>query len=135
PKSLHGLNCRQQRTALEPTTAAQPWRREPLLMLRLLGCLPLKDGITGSGGRRPRSLGGGNRGRAWDGGSVAGLWGFENGASGDVVRTTRSFDEARGVSLRWRSTPLRSSACPWDGRSCEMATARSEEQMCVLTTL
>jgi hypothetical protein len=25
-------NCRQQRTALEPTTAAQPWRREPLLM-------------------------------------------------------------------------------------------------------
>ena len=25
-------NCRRQRTALEPTTAAQPWRREPLLM-------------------------------------------------------------------------------------------------------
>jgi hypothetical protein len=24
-------NCRQQRTALEPTTATQPWRREPLL--------------------------------------------------------------------------------------------------------
>jgi hypothetical protein len=52
----------------------------------------------------------------------AGLWGFENGASGDV-RMSRSSDEARGVSLRWRSTPLRWSACPWDVRSREMATA------------
>jgi hypothetical protein len=46
------------------TVARRPvhiWR-ESLLSLRFLGCLPLKDEVTGSGGRRPRNLGGGNRG-------------------------------------------------------------------------
>jgi hypothetical protein len=33
--------------------------------LRLLGCLPLKNEAARTGGRRPRSLGGGNRGPAW----------------------------------------------------------------------
>jgi hypothetical protein len=32
-------------------------------MLRLLGCLPLKNGAAGSGGRRPRRLRGGKRGK------------------------------------------------------------------------
>src|SRR6266404_5964866 len=58
-------------------------------------------------GRKPRA------GMGWGWRCRAGLWGFENGASGDV-RMARSSEEAQGVSLRWRSTPLRSSACPWD---------------------
>jgi hypothetical protein len=39
---------------------------ERLGLLRLLGCLPLKNEATSSGGWRPRSLGGGNRGPALD---------------------------------------------------------------------
>jgi len=50
--------------------------------LRLLGRLPLKIDAARSGGRRPRSLDGGNRGPGWRVGAApaAYLWGFEIGA-------------------------------------------------------
>jgi hypothetical protein len=53
-----------------------------VMSLRLLGRLPLKNDAAGSGGRRPRSLDGGNRGPAWHIGAApaAYLWGFEIGA-------------------------------------------------------
>ena len=38
----------QQRTAFELTAAAQPWRREPLFMLRVFGRLPVTDSATRS---------------------------------------------------------------------------------------
>ena len=40
-----------------PTTAIRPASIELVKPLRLLGCLPLKNGAACSGGRRPRSLG------------------------------------------------------------------------------
>jgi hypothetical protein len=42
-------NCRQQRTALKPITATQPWRREPLLM-PLSGHCPTAAQTAQSGG-------------------------------------------------------------------------------------
>ena len=41
------------------------------MLLRVLGCLPLLDDATGSGGRRPRSLKGGNRGPGSLGGAAS----------------------------------------------------------------
>src|SRR5712691_4519170 len=62
--------------------AVRSWFRERLLSLRLLGRLPLKIDAARSGGRRPRSLDGGNRGPGWRVGAApaAYLWGFEIGA-------------------------------------------------------
>ena len=56
--------------------------KERVPELRVLGRLPLKNEAARSGGRRPRSLGGGNRGPAWRIGAApaAYLWGFEIGA-------------------------------------------------------
>ena len=64
-------------------------------LLRVLGPLPLKDEATGSGGRGPRSLRGGNRGPGWHGGAAdsAYLWGFEIGVCWDVVAAARLFDK------------------------------------------
>ena len=48
------------------------------LLLRVVGPLPLLDGVTGSGGRRRRSLkslGGGNRGGIRRGGSGGSVYG------------------------------------------------------------
>jgi hypothetical protein len=59
-----------------------------LLLLRVLGCLPLKDDATHSGGKRLRSLKGGNRGTGSLGGAAdygesgvdpCGVVGIDNG--------------------------------------------------------
>ena|SRR5216683_7481560 len=70
------------RPARWPTVFCFHARRESLLSLRLLGRLPLKIDAARSGGRRPRSLDGGNRGPGWRVGAApaAYLWGFEIGA-------------------------------------------------------
>ncbi len=52
------------------TFASSRPRRGCRLLLRVVGCLPQKNGATVSGGRRPTSLGGGNRGPATPGGGV-----------------------------------------------------------------
>src|SRR5712691_7857257 len=65
-----------------PTAGIRATAREPPGSLRLLGRLPLKIDAARSGGRRPRSLDGGNRGPGWRVGAApaAYLWGFEIGA-------------------------------------------------------
>jgi len=65
-----------------PIPAVHGTATEPQASLRLLGCLPLKNDAARSGGRRPRRLGGGNRGPAWQVGAApaVNLWGFEIGA-------------------------------------------------------
>src|SRR3984893_10169409 len=52
---------RAWRTRIRRCLERGQWR----LSLRLLGCLTLKNEAGRTGGRRPRSLGGGNRGPAW----------------------------------------------------------------------
>jgi len=58
---------------------------EFLLMLRVLGRLPLMDDATHTGGRRPRSVRGGNRGPSSLGGAAG--YGDSDGGGIDPNRT------------------------------------------------
>ena len=63
----------------ESSADTQPWRREPLFMFRVFGRLPGTGGRSAHGGRRPKSLKGGNRGPAGARRYCAPeLWGFES---------------------------------------------------------
>src|SRR6516162_7737676 len=60
---------------IEPTPPVQHLSGERVFVLRAFGRLPVTDSAARSEGRRPKSLGGGNRGRVC-GGSGVGLWGL-----------------------------------------------------------
>jgi hypothetical protein len=81
--------CKKNRVGSVTTSGhVRKSTRLPIL-LRVLGCLPLKNGASRSGGRRPRSLRGGNRGPEWVRRCRAlNLWGFESSAR-CVVRRRR----------------------------------------------
>ena len=81
-------------------------------LLRVLGCLPRQDGASGTCGRRPRSLRGGNRGREGLGlCRVLGLWGFERRGPLLVVWAARWQGKVCVVRLRRASTREQWSRC------------------------
>ncbi len=81
-------------------------------VLRVLGCVPRLDGATGSSGRRPRSLRGGNRGPCLVRRCRAvGLWGFERRGPSLVVWAMRWQGVICGVRLWWASTREQWSRC------------------------
>jgi len=68
-------------------------------VLRVLGCLPLMDSAACSGGRRPRSLRGGNRGQkeVRRCGALE-LWGLESRGRRGGAWASRSWGEVRSVT-------------------------------------
>ncbi len=68
-------------SALIPKADVVQKARLGLLLLRVVGPLPLLDGVTGSGGRGPTSLKGGNRGGIRLGGAACWVYG-DLGAAG-----------------------------------------------------
>jgi hypothetical protein len=81
------------------STPAGSWRpNERPLSLRVFGRLPDAGVDAGRGGRRPKSLEGGNRGEFRVGGSV-GLWGFRRSVWLDFSVADRNDDRASGATL------------------------------------
>ena len=117
-------------SALIPKADVVQKARLGLLLLRVVGPLPLKDGASGSGGRGPTSVRGGNRGGARLGGAASSVYGDSTAALGGIegrwIRLTgmiRTRAAARGAVFGGLAVAVRGSCRPNRGRGTVLSRA------------